>query len=246
MAERIALVTGGGSGIGAACARTLADHGCAVAVVDVDAESAQRVAGQLGGESVGCAADVSSESSVDEAVGSVMDRFGRLDVVVNAAGTSGRSSPVADLAVDAWDRTIAVNLRGSFLVARATLGHLEADGGGSMVLISSGAGRRGFATLSDYVASKHGVIGFMRSVALEYGRRGVRVNVVCPGTVLTPMLVDFAGGSTEAAEKMGRIAPIGRIGLPEEVAAVVGWLSGDEASFVTGAVVDADGGVSAA
>lgn len=246
MSERVALVVGGGSGIGAATARRLSDDGFAVAVCDLDSDSADGVSDSLSGESVALECDVTSEPSVAGTVAAVVDRWGRLDAVVNAAGTSGRSSPVAELEFDDWQRTIAVNLHGSFLVARATLPHLEADDGGSLTLISSGAGRRGFATLSDYVASKHGVIGFMRSVALEYGRRGVRVNAVCPGTILTPMLVAFAGGSSEAAEKMGRMAPIGRIGTPDEVAATVGWLASADASFITGAVIDADGGVSAA
>jgi NAD(P)-dependent dehydrogenase (short-subunit alcohol dehydrogenase family) len=242
----VALVTGAASGIGAACAVGLAESGHDVAVVDLDGDGAETVAGSLGGDARSWTMDVSDEASVASAVAGVAQRFGRLDTVVNAAGTSGRSSSVVDLPAADWDRTIAVNLRGSFLVSRATLGLLEADGGGSLTFISSGAGRRGFATLADYVASKHGVIGLMRSLALEYARRGVRINAVCPGTILTQMLVAFAGGSPEAAEKMGRMAPIGRIGTPDEVAAAVTWLSSAAASFITGAVIDADGGVSAA
>ena len=129
---------------------------------------------------------------------------------------------------------------------RAALPHLvEAGGHAAVVNVSSGAGVRGFAMLADYVTSKHAVIGLTRSAALEYARRGVRVNAVCPGTVRTPMLAAFAG-SDEALDKMGRTAPIGRLGTPEEIAEAITWLCGDASSFVTGAVLEADGGVAAA
>jgi NAD(P)-dependent dehydrogenase (short-subunit alcohol dehydrogenase family) len=132
------------------------------------------------------------------------------------------------------------------LCLRAALPHLAAAGGhAAAVNVSSGAGVRGFAMLADYVASKHAVIGLTRSAALEYARQGVRINVVCPGTVRTPMLAAFAG-SDEGLDKMGRMSPIGRLGSPDEIAAAIAWLCSDAASFVTGAVLEADGGVAAA
>ena len=222
---RVAVITGGASGIGAAVATLLESQGATVVVADLPS------------------VDVRHEEQVIEFFDSVASEHGRIDLAANCAGVSGTYGKLADLSLADWDRTLAVNLTGVFLCLREELRRMTA---GAIVNISSGAGLRGFANLPDYVASKHGVIGLTRAAALEHARRGPRINVVAPGTIRTPMLEAFCGGDEGALEQMGRMTPIGRLGTPEEVAAAVGWLASDAASFITGMVLSADGGVSAA
>lgn len=224
---KVALVTGGGSGIGAAVVAGLRDAGATV------------VAGDLKGGDI--AMDVADQRSVDAAVGAIVEEHGRLDLAANVAGTSGTYALIADSDYDDWRRTIAVNLDGVYLCLRAEL----RAGATAVVNVASSAGRMGVPGLAAYSASKHGVIGLTRSAALETARRGVRVNCVCPGSTRTPMLAAFVGHDEAALEKMGARAPMGRLGSPDEIAAAVVWLLSDAASFVTGAVLDADGGVAA-
>jgi NAD(P)-dependent dehydrogenase (short-subunit alcohol dehydrogenase family) len=224
-AGRVAVVTGGASGIGAATAALLSSQGATVVVADLPA------------------VDVRREEQVVEFFDSVMSQYGRIDLAANCAGVSGTYGKLTALSLADWELTIGVNLTGVFLCLREELRRMTS---GSIVNISSGAGLRGFANLPDYVASKHGVIGLTRSAALEYARRGIRINAVAPGSIRTPMLAAFTGGDEEALEGMGRMSPIGRLGSPDEVAAAIGWLCSDSASFITGSVVSADGGVSAA
>ena len=243
---RVAVVTGGASGIGAATATLLAAQGASVVVADRNGPGAEQHASSLAGDALGVACDVRDEAQVEALIAAAIARFGRIDVLVNAAGVSGTFSSLADLPTAAFDATLAINLRGTFLCLRGALPHLVAAGGHAAVVnVSSGAGVRGFAMLADYVTSKHAVIGLTRSAALEYARQGVRINAVCPGSVRTPMLAAFAG-SDEALDKMGRMAPMGRLGTPEEIAEAILWLCSDAAAFVTGAVLEADGGVAAA
>ena len=223
---RSGLVFGGGSGIGAAVAAELRSRGASVTTAD------------LAGGDVTC--DVTDWTSVDE----VVEAVGDIDIAVNCAGVSGNYVPIATLDPAAWRRTIDINLTGMFHCLRAELASMGA--GGSIVNVSSGAGMRGMANLADYVASKHGVIGLTRAAALEVARAGIRVNVVCPGTIDTPMLLGFSGGDRDAMESMGRMSPVGRLGTPEEVAEAIVWLSSPAASLMTGAVIAVDGGVSAA
>ncbi len=222
---RVAAITGGASGIGAATADLLRAEGATVVVADLPA------------------VDVCREEQVVEFFDSVIAEHGRLDLAANCAGVSGTYGKVTELSLADWERTLAVNLTGVFLCLREELRRMET---GSIVNISSGAGLRGFANLPDYVASKHGVIGLTRAAALEYARRGVRINAVAPGTIRTPMLAAFTGGDEDALTGMGRMTPSGRLGTPKEVASAVGWLLSDGASYITGSVISADGGVSAA
>lgn len=239
--RRVAVVLGGASGIGAATAAALAAGGDLVVVGDISPSGAAP-AGEVGpGAELSC--DVTDEGSVIDFFDTVVTRFGVPDVAVNCAGVSGTFGPVGDLGLESWRRTLDVNLTGMFLCLREEVRAMTA---GAIVNVSSGAGLRGFAQLSDYVASKHGVIGLTRSVALEVARRGLRVNAVCPGSVRTPMLEAFTGGDEQSLAAMGRMLPVGRLGAPEEIAAAIVWLCSPEASFMTGAVVSADGGVSAA
>jgi NAD(P)-dependent dehydrogenase (short-subunit alcohol dehydrogenase family) len=233
LAGRVALVTGGASGIGAACVELLGAQGATVVAADLAA----------GDGIVAC--DVTDEAAVDALVASIVAEHGRLDLAANVAGTSGVYGSVADTKTSDWRNTLRVNLDGVFFCLRAELRAMRETGGGSIVNVASSAGRMGVAGLADYSASKHGVIGLTKSAALEEARLGIRVNVVCPGSIRTPMLRGFVGGDEEMLEKMGRRAPLGRLGEPAEVAQAVVWLLSDAASYVTGSVIAPDGGVDA-
>lgn len=242
---RVALVTGGGSGIGAATARRFARSGAAVVVADMDGVGAAAVAEGItsgGGHAVAMTADVTDGEDVDGMMRLAVDAFGGLDLAFNNAGISGTYGPLADLSVEDWQRTIDINLTGVFRCMRAEVPLMLERGGGSIVNTSSAAGQMGFALLPAYVAAKHGVIGLTRSAALEYARSGIRVNAVLPGTVHTPMLEAFAG-SAEGVAAMAAPSPAGRAGTPEEVAEAAVWLSTDAARFVNGHCLAVDGGV---
>jgi NAD(P)-dependent dehydrogenase (short-subunit alcohol dehydrogenase family) len=221
--SKVVLVTGGASGIGAATVDLLRSQGHTVVVADVDV------------------VDVTDEGAVDAFVADVVATHGRLDWAANVAGTSGTYGNVADTRTEDWRHTMAVNLDGVFFCLRAEL----RAGATSIVNVASSAGRMGVPGLADYSASKHAVIGLTRSAAMEVAADGVRVNCVCPGSVRTPMLRGFVGGNEALLEKMGRRAPMGRLGEPPEVAEAIVWLLSDAASFVTGAVLSPDGGVAA-
>ena len=158
---------------------------------------------------------------------------------------SGTYAPLGDQTLDDWNRTLAVNLTSVFLSMQAEIPAMLDGGGGAIVNTASGAGLMGFANLPAYVASKHGVVGLTKSVALEFARKGIRVNAVCPGSVRTPMLEGFTGGDEAALQGMGKMQPIGRLGTPDEIAEAIVWLCSDAASFVTGVGLPVDGGVMA-
>jgi NAD(P)-dependent dehydrogenase (short-subunit alcohol dehydrogenase family) len=233
LAGRVALVTGGGSGIGAATVELLRARGAAVVAADLRAAAGVE------------ALDVTDEAAVDALVAGIVDRHGRLDLAANVAGTSGVYANVTDSATSDWRATLAVNLDGVYFSLRAELRAMRAQGAGSVVNVASSAGRMGVPGLSAYSASKHAVIGLTKSAALEVAREGIRVNAVCPGSVRTPMLRGFVGGDEELLEKMGRRAPMGRLGEPDEIAEAIVWLLSDAARFVTGNALAPDGGVAA-
>lgn len=221
--DEVVVVTGGASGIGAATAELLRSQGRTVVVADLPD------------------VDVTDEAAVDRFVDGIVAEHGRIDWAANVAGTSGTYANVADTDTADWRATMAVNLDGVFFSLRAEL----RAGATSIVNVASSAGRMGVPGLAAYSASKHGVIGLTKSAAMEVAGTGVRVNCVCPGSVRTPMLRGFVGGDEELLEKMGRRAPMGRLGEPSEIAEAVVWLLSDAASFVTGAVLSPDGGVAA-
>ncbi|MFZ6004695.1 MAG: SDR family NAD(P)-dependent oxidoreductase [Actinomycetota bacterium] len=230
---RVALVTGGASGIGAATVALLRARGASVVALDLHPADGVD------------ALDVTDEHAVDAMVASIVERYGRLDLAANVAGTPGVYADVADTTTDTWRSTMAVNLDGVFFCVRAELRAMRAQGSGSIVNVASSAGRMGVPGLAAYSASKHGVIGLTKSAAMEVARTGIRVNAVLPGSVRTPMLRGFVGGDEALLEKMGQRAPMGRLGEPEEIAEAIVWLLSDAASFVTGNSLAPDGGVAA-
>lgn len=242
---QVALVTGGASGIGRATADLFASRGAAVMVADRDQDAMAATVESLVRHDVPVESflvDVSDPAQAPAMVAATVERLGRLDAAVNNAGTSGTYKPFMEQELVDWERTLAVNLTGTFACLQAEIPALL-DGGGAVVNVASAAGLMGFAHLPAYVASKHGVVGLTKSIALEYARQGVRVNAVCPGNVRTPMLEGFVGGDQDALAHMGKVTPIGRLAEPAEIAAAIVWLCSPAASFVTGHALAVDGGV---
>jgi NAD(P)-dependent dehydrogenase (short-subunit alcohol dehydrogenase family) len=243
---KVALVTGGGAGIGAACCTRLAAEGATVVVLDRDPAAAERTAAEIrdaGGSATGAAADVSRWEEVDAAIGRVIDEHGALHVAVNNAGIAGPQATVAEYPVDGWRTVMSVNLDGVFYCLRAELRHMLAAGSGAIVNIGSMFSVTARTETPAYVASKHAVVGLTRAAALECATTGVRVNAVGPGRTVTPMVA--ASQDPEAFAKLVADVPARRAGSPEEIAAVVAFLCSDDASYVTGAMYLADGGFSA-
>jgi 3-oxoacyl-[acyl-carrier protein] reductase len=243
IAGRVALVTGAASGMGRATAHLFADEGARVAACDVNAEGVEGVVkeiGAVGGEAAAFALDVADRSAVDGLVRGVVARFGGLDILINNAGVSIPAPLESPDFEAAWERTLAINLTAQVRLIRAALPHLERSGAGRIVNIASTEGLGGSAFVSPYTASKHGVVGLTRSLAVELGTRGVTVNCICPGPIHTGMTASI---QDEAKTKFARRrVPLRRYGEPEEVAHMTLSLVLPAASYVTGAVLAVDGG----
>ena len=239
LAGKTALVTGAARGIGFAIAARFAADGARVAVVDLDGAAAEAAARRLGSQAVAVTADVTRTADVDRAVKVPLDRWGRLDIVVNNAGITGRTVPLWELTDEDWNRVIACDLTSVFLVSRAAVRAMLDAGRGRIINIASIAGKEGNPTLVPYSAAKAGVIGLTKALAKEVATRGILVHAVAPAVIGTELLKQVA---KETIDYMVAKIPMGRVGTPEEVAALVAWLASDECSFTTGAVHDLSGG----
>ena len=243
-ADTTAVVTGAGSGLGAATARRLAAEGAAVACLDVASDAAAATAAAIresGGRARAYSVDVADAHAVRAAIGAAAGDVGRPGVVVNCAGI-GRFYHSHDMPPAEWQRIIAVNLTGTFFVCQAALPFLL-DGGGSIVNIASNAGLMAQPYSAAYCASKGGVVMMTKALAVEYGRKGVRINCVCPGGIETPMIGQFKlpDGVSEAA--LAKIMPLGRFGQAHEVAGTIAFLCSEDAMYINGAAIVIDGGM---
>ena len=236
---KTALVTGAARGIGLAIAIRLARDGARVALVDVDAGALKNAVGVLGASAIGVAADVTVTTDVERAMTAVDERWGRLDIVVNNAGITGRSYPIWELTDDDWHQVIACDLTSVFLVCRAAIRRMLKAGGGRIINIASVAGKDGNPTLVPYSSAKAGVSGLTKALGKEVATRGIYVNAIAPAMIETELLKQM---TPETVDMLRAKIPMGRLGRPEEVAALVAWLASDDCSFSTGAVYDLSGG----
>jgi 3-oxoacyl-[acyl-carrier protein] reductase len=236
---RTAIVTGAARGIGKAIAVRLVEEGVRVVIADVDEPTARATAGELGDRTLAQKLDVTSAESWEAAVSAARDAWGRLDILVNNAGIAGRSAPIWELSVEEWHEVLAIDLTGVWLGCRAVLPLMIAAGYGRIVNIASIAGKEGNPNASPYSAAKAGVIGLTKSIAKEVATKGILVNSVTPAVIATPILEQV---SEEHIAYMTSRIPMGRVGQPEEVAALVRFLCSDDLSFSTGAVFDLSGG----
>jgi len=245
--NRVFVVTGGGTGIGRATAIQLAVEGARVVIGNRNAELGGDTVAEIersGGIALFQRTDVTDDAQVRALVDLAVERFGGLDGAFNNAGVEGPMGPLHTMDDATYDRVLDTNLRGTFFSMRAQIPRLLERGGGAIVNNSSVAGLVGFGGQALYAAAKHAVNGLTRTAAVEVAAQGVRINSVCPGAVRTEMFERFRSGGGLSEEELGALHPIGRIGRSEEIAALVCWLLSDEASFVVGQALAADGGLS--
>ncbi len=238
----VAVITGAGQGIGLAAAWELAKQGARVALLDVNLSSAEEACAALragGHEALAFSADVANSESVQLAVDSVVHQLGPVKILVNNAGIAGRAAPITELTEQEWDMVMAVDVKSLFLCCRAVLPSMMASGGGAIVNVASVAGKEGNPRMVPYSTAKAGVIGFTKALAKEVISFNIRVNAVSPAVIDTPILKQL---TPQQVEYMTSRIPMGRVGRTEEVAAVIGFLASDKASFVTGQCYDVSGG----
>ncbi|GAA3293601.1 SDR family NAD(P)-dependent oxidoreductase [Streptomyces cinereospinus] len=243
---KVVLVTGGGTGIGRSIALAFARRGADVVVSGRRTEELKATVAEIeeaGGSADACPADVTRDEQVAALVDTVLGKYGALHVACNNAGVPGSGRKLHEFATDDWRRIVDTNLQGVWLSMRHQVPAMLRQGSGSIVNVSSIAGLVGYLDAAPYTAAKHGVVGLTRNAAIDYGPKGIRVNAVCPGPVLTPMLEEARRNRGPSADEFYlRNIPLGRLARPEEVASAVLWLASDEASYVTGQALAVDGG----
>lgn len=242
---RIAIVTGAGAGIGAACARELARRGAIVVVSDIDASAAQQVAAEItsnGGNATYSMTDVREPQALEALVEQTVNEHGRLDIAVNNAGISAEQLPIAELTPELWRKTLDINIDGVFFSMRAEIPAMLASGGGSIINMGSILSSIAWPNAAAYTTSKHAVLGMTRSAALDYASAGIRVNAVGPGFVSTDLVRNAL--SPEIFNELASMHPIGRMGSPDDVAKLVAFLASDDAANITGGYQVTDGGFS--
>jgi 2-dehydro-3-deoxy-L-rhamnonate dehydrogenase (NAD+) len=243
VAGKVAVVSGGGSGIGAACAITLSRSGAKVVVADLRLDAAEAVMATIdkdGGVAAALEADVTDPASAEQMVRATIERFGTLDIGVNNAGIGGEHASTGDYPLESWRSVMSVNLDGVFYCTRAEIGAMRERGGGSIINMASVLGAVGWPESVAYVAAKHGVIGLTKSAAIEHAADGIRINAVGPGFINTPLIAENLDEGSIAL--LADLHPLGRIGEAHEVAELVAWLASDSASFATGTYYPIDGG----
>jgi NAD(P)-dependent dehydrogenase (short-subunit alcohol dehydrogenase family) len=243
---KVAVVTGAASGMGLATAQAFAEAGAAVMMADAREETVRQEAQKLisaGYKVLAVHCDVSDDAQVEQMVERTVSEFGRLDAAFNNAGVMARIVPTAESTREEWDRVININLRGTWSCMKYELRQMERQGSGAIVNNASVGALTGNPGIGSYIASKHGVIGLTRTAALEYAKKGIRVNAVNPGLINTQIARDVVAGNEQAYREIERNVPIGRAGRPEEIAAVVLWLCSPGASYVVGHGLTVDGGM---
>jgi len=248
MDGKVALVTGAGSGIGRCSAQAFAARGAAVLVCDVTdgRDETVNLITKTGGAAVAATMDVTDEESVAAGIQLAVDGFGRLDYAHNNAGVAGTAALLHEWSTDIFEKVLRVNLIGVFTCMKYELAQMLEQGGGSIVNTASTSGLGGTPLMPGYVASKHGVVGLTKGTAVDYAKKNIRINAVCPGSVKTPMIMDWIAGDEDMLKLHNEAQPIGRMALPEEVAEAVVWLASDHAAFVTGVALPVDGAMMAA
>ncbi len=248
LSGKVALVTGGSSGIGRATALVFARQGAKVVVADVGVDGGEETVSLIrntGGEATFVKTDVTQAVDIENLINKTVETYGQLDCAFNNAGIAGDLSLTADCSEEHWDRVISINLRGVWLCMKHEITHMLTHGSGAIVNTASVLGLVGMIGQIAYVAAKHGVVGLTKTAALEYAKSGIRVNAVCPGVIQTPMVENVINAQPELTEGLLMLEPIGRLGQPEEIAETVVWLCSDAASFVTGHAMASDGGYTA-
>ena len=240
--DKVAIITGAAKGIGAATAVKFGKEGAKVAVCDIDMESIEKTVNEIkemGGEAIGFKVDITKKEEIEEMVKTLMKKYGKIDILVNNAGIIS-DAQLYKMTDDQFDKVININLKGTYLCTKAIVSIMREQGHGSIINASSIVGLYGNFGQTNYAATKFGVIGMAKCWAKELGRKGIRVNVVCPGFVKTSILAPMPKNVIESMEKK---TALGRLAEPEELANVYAFLASDEASYITGAVIEVGGGV---